>query len=94
MWGIWRERSAQIFEGTERVIHELKMTCLQTLLGWTNALGVFLFSCLTDLLDRCSLSSFKFLLIISLSLVHVLCALVYFVVLYCPIFLSMKFIYL
>lgn len=44
MWGIWRERNAQIFEGAERVIHELKMSFFQTLLGQANASGVFFFS--------------------------------------------------
>ena len=47
MWGIWRERNAQIFEGTESAIHELKMTFLQTFLGWTNASSI---SCFTSLL--------------------------------------------
>ena len=26
MWGIWRERNAQIFEGTERLIQDLKIS--------------------------------------------------------------------
>lgn len=52
MWGIWRERNARIFEGTKRVIHELKMTFLQTLLGWKKALGIFLFiACLICSMD-------------------------------------------
>ena len=46
MWGIWRERNAQIFEGAERVIHELKMSFFLTLLGQANASGVFFFSSL------------------------------------------------
>ena len=92
MWGIWRERNAQIFEGTERAIHELKMTFLQTFLGWTNASSVSFFTSLTDLLDSCSFCTFQFLFVLTFSSIHVLCALVF--VLYCPLFLSTKLIYL
>lgn len=46
MWGIWTERNAHIFEGAERVIHELKMSFFQTFLGQENASGVFFFSSL------------------------------------------------
>ena len=88
MWGIWRERNAQIFEGTERAIHELKMTFLQTFLGWTNASSVSFFTSLTDLLDSCSFYTFQFIFVLSFSSIHVLCALVF--VLYCPLFLSTK----
>ena len=92
MQGIWRERNAQIFEGIERAIHEPKMTFLQTFLGWTNASSISIFTSLTDLLDSCSFCTFQFLFVLSFSSKHVLCALVF--VLYCPLFLSMKLIYL
>ena len=55
MWGIWRERNSLTFEGTERLIRDLKMHFLQTLFGWANPLGNFLFYSLSDLLDRCSI---------------------------------------
>ena len=55
MWGIWRERNSLTFEGTERLIRDLKMYFLQTLFGWANPLGNFLFYSLSDLLDRCSI---------------------------------------
>lgn len=50
---MWRERNAWIFEGTERVTQELKMSLYQSLLGWINASGVSFFTSLTDLLNRC-----------------------------------------
>ena len=55
MWGIWRERNSLTFEGTEGLIRGLKMYFLQTLFGWANPLGNFLFYSLSDLLDRCSI---------------------------------------
>ena len=81
MQGIWRERNAQIFEGIERAIHEPKMTFLQTFLGWTNASSISIFTSLTDLLDSCSFCTFQFLFVLSFSSKHVLCALVFFLVL-------------
>ena len=47
MWGIWRERNARTFEGCERSTHDMKLFFLQTLLEWTDALGVFTFYSLT-----------------------------------------------
>ena len=44
------------------------------LLGWTNALGVFFFNSLSDMLDRCSFT-LSFFIVLILSLVHVLFAL-------------------
>ena len=55
MCGSWRERNALTFEGTERSIQDLKMSFFQTLFGWMNASGNFLFCSFSDLLDRCSL---------------------------------------
>ena len=53
-WGLWWERNACTFEGCEKSTHDLKLFFLQTLLGWTNALGVFTFNSLMDLLDSCT----------------------------------------
>ena len=46
------------FEGIERAIHELKLTFLQTFLGWTNASSISFFTSLTGLLDSCSFYTF------------------------------------
>ena len=53
MWGIWREKNARTFEETEILIQDLKISFFQTLIRWTNALGVFFFTSLSDLLNRC-----------------------------------------
>lgn len=57
MWSTWQERNSQIFEGTKKSIHDLIWFFFQTLLGWTNALGVYNFTSLSDLLDSCTFSS-------------------------------------
>ena len=44
MWGIWSERS----------IHDLKLSFFHTLFEWTNALEVFTFTSMPDLLDNCT----------------------------------------
>ena len=54
MWGIWRERNAWNFEGSERLIQDLKLSFFLTLFEWTNALGIFTFTSLPDLLDSCT----------------------------------------
>ena len=59
MWLIWRERNACTFEGIERSIHELKLLAFTfiyffTLRDWANALGVFSFTSLPDILDFCT----------------------------------------
>ena len=56
---MWRERNARIFEGTERVTQESKMSFFQSLLGWIYASGVSFFTLLTDLLNRCSFILFS-----------------------------------
>ena len=43
MCGIWRERNAQIFEGTESSTQDLKLAFFHALLGWTTASGVSTF---------------------------------------------------
>lgn len=54
MWGIWRERNAWNFEGSERLIQDLKLSFFLTLFEWTNALEIFTFTSLPDLLDSCT----------------------------------------
>ena len=44
MWGTWRERNAQTFEGHEGSIQDLELYIFQTLFEWTNATGVFTFN--------------------------------------------------
>lgn len=52
MWGIWPERKAHSFEGSERSTHDLKLSFFQTF-ECTNASGVLTFVSLADLLDCC-----------------------------------------
>lgn len=54
MWGIWWEKNAQIFEGTESSTQDLKLVFFCTFLGWTTASGVFTFNSLLALLDSCA----------------------------------------
>ena len=54
MWGIWRERNAWNFEGSERLIQDLKLSFFLTLFEWTNALEIFTFTSLPELLDSCT----------------------------------------
>ena len=54
MWKIWQERNTHTFEGNERSTNDLKLSFLLMLLEWTNALGVFTFVSLADLLDSCT----------------------------------------
>ena len=75
MWGIWRERNAQTFEGNESLIQEMNRSFFQTLFGWTNALGILSFSSFAVLLDRCTLCTSYFCFLLISILIHVLCAL-------------------
>ena len=50
MWGIWSERS----------IHDLMLSFFNTLFEWTNALEVFTFTSLPDLLDNCTFHTKRF----------------------------------
>ena len=50
MWRIWWERNSCTFEGSKRLIHDLKLLFFQTLSERTNA-GFFPFNSLADLLD-------------------------------------------
>lgn len=42
------------FGGNERLIHDLKLSFIQTLFEWANALGVSTVSSFPDLLDFCT----------------------------------------
>ena len=77
MWGIWQERNACTFEGSERSIHDLKLSFFQALFVWINASGVFTFNSLADLLDSCTFLALYFYCIAN-SLVHC-CVLWFFV---------------
>ena len=50
MWGIWSERS----------IHDLMLSFFNTLFEWTNALEVFTFTSLPDVLDNCTFHTKRF----------------------------------
>lgn len=54
MWGIWWEKNAQIFEGTESSTQDLKLVFFYTFLRWTTASGVFTLNSLLALLDSCA----------------------------------------
>lgn len=54
MWSLWQERNAQTFEGSKRLFQDLKFSLLQALFKWKNALEVFSFSSLPELLDSCT----------------------------------------
>ena len=66
MWGIWSERS----------IHDLKLSFFHTLFEWTNALEVFTFTSMPDLLDNCTFHTSQFFFFFGFySLQHIfLCA--------------------
>ena len=53
MWRIWWEMNTCTFEGSKRLIHDLKLLFFQTLSERTNA-GFFPFNSLADLLDSCN----------------------------------------
>ena len=54
MWVIWRVRNTRTFDGNERSIHELKLLFFQTFFDWANAMSVFTFISLLDMLDFCT----------------------------------------
>ena len=57
MCGIWRERNASTFEGCEKPVFDLKLLFLKTLFEWINALGLFSFDPLVEMLDSCAFSA-------------------------------------
>ena len=59
MWGIWSERS----------IHDLMLSFFNTLFEWTNALEVFTFTSLPDLLDNCTFHTKRFIFFCLLLLI-------------------------
>ena len=65
------------FEGSERSIHDLKLSFFQTLFVRINASSVFTFNSLADLLDSCTFHALYFYRIAN-SLVHC-CVLWFFV---------------
>ena len=52
--GVWRERNARCFEGSERSLLEIKSFFLQTLLVWSVALSHCSCFSLPALLDHCN----------------------------------------
>jgi hypothetical protein len=53
-WCIWWERNARCFEGMERNVLELKGLVLRTLMEWSKAAGVLVFSSALDFLESCN----------------------------------------
>ena len=78
MWGLWREKNARTFEGCEKPSHYLKLLFLRTLFEWGNALGLFSFYSLLDVIDSC-FSSVILALLMYMFCVHG----------YCPFFSSL-----
>jgi hypothetical protein len=52
--GYWQEQNTRTFEGCETPSHALKLLFLHSLFEWANALGLFSFDLLLDILDNCS----------------------------------------
>ena len=65
------------FEGSERSIHDLKLSFFQALFVWINASSVITFNCLVDLLESCTFHTI-YIYYIANSLVHC-CVLWFFV---------------
>ena len=53
-WCIWWERNTRCFEGMERNVLELKGLVLRTLMEWSKAAGVLVFSSALDFLESCN----------------------------------------
>ena len=53
-WCIWWERNTRCFEGMERNLLELKGLVLRTLMEWSKAAGVLVFSSALDFLESCN----------------------------------------
>ena len=88
VWGIWRERNAQTFEGNESSIRDMKMSFFHTQFGWTNSLGVLSFSLLSNLLDRCTFFLLSSVFVTLPTSVYILSAMALFVL----GFFSVKFV--
>lgn len=58
MWHLanWQERNARTFDGCEKSAHDLKLLFPKTLSEWIDALGLFSFATLPDLLEHCTFS--------------------------------------
>lgn len=50
------ERNAWNFEGCKKSVHDWKLLFLDTLFEWINASGLFSFTSLPDLINRCTSS--------------------------------------
>jgi hypothetical protein len=53
-WCLWWERNTRCFEGMERNVLELKGLVLRTLMEWSKASGVLVFSTVLDFLESCN----------------------------------------
>lgn len=53
MWRLWRERSAQTFEGREKSVPDLKLILIRSLFEWMNASSLFSFDHMFEILDYC-----------------------------------------
>jgi hypothetical protein len=53
-WCLWWERNTRCFEGMERNVLELKGLVLRTLMEWSKASGVLVFSSVLDFLESCN----------------------------------------
>ena len=71
MWVIWRVRNLHTFEGSEKLIHELKLLFFQTLFYWANDSGVFAFNSLRDMLDFCNFFCYLIFSVLPLTILPV-----------------------
>ena len=55
MWCIWRERNNRHFEDLERLVADLKLFFLKTLLDWVTVFGFCSFSSVHGFMDFCTL---------------------------------------
>ena len=84
--GVWRERNARCFEGSERSLLEIKSFFLQTLLVWSVALSHCSCFSLPALLDHCN---FGFWFLPQLYIPSVLGLTIFFLIKFFP-YLSKK----
>ena len=60
MWCLWRERNNRSFEDTERIIPDLKLYFLRTLLDWLSAGQSHTLFFVVNLIDLCNLCNWLF----------------------------------
>ena len=71
MWCIWRERNNRHFEDLERLVSDLKLFFLKTLLDWVTMLGFRSFSPIHDFMDFCTLCTW-FVFVLDVYFMHTL----------------------